>query len=167
MESSNSLVIKFDIFERLSRNINNADRDKNFASKVCWTTGFTQSPDAVLNFILARKEFDLILAGSILKADKFESEYRSTQAHLPFHMNINGLMIVVETTMDEKVLLNSATRISKDIKKFKNHDLPNPYYLVFVRKLPADYIFYSANDVLAYKVTVNDLLSLCYNSLGH
>lgn len=154
MEGTASLYIKYEIFERLNLDIHNVKRDKNFSSKFTWITGFRQNKEIVLDFVKTRKEFDLLLAGSILKADKFEADFNTTQILLPYNVIITGLMIVYEGTMDEKMLLPIVTRISKEIKKFQSHELPNPYYISFIRKLPLEYVFYSSKDMIAFRIDV-------------
>jgi hypothetical protein len=157
MEGTNNVYVKYEILERLSRDLHNPNRDKNCATKVFWSVGFKQDTNVILSFIKARKEFDLLLAGNILKADKFEPEYHSTKALLPYNMILNGLVVVCESTMDEKMLLLTATRLSKELKKFKNHDMPNPCYVTIIRKLPPEHVFYSQKDVMAFKLIDADI----------
>ena len=154
MESSNSLCIKSEILERLTKSLHAPHRDKNLSGKVFWSIGFSQDPNICLSFATTRKEFDLILAGSILKADKFESEYKATLPLLPFGMTITGLLVVIESVMDEKVLASTSARIAKELKKFTNSSLPNPYYLIFIRKLPAETVFFTTKDVVSYRIKV-------------
>ena len=153
-KNTSSVCIRYDILSNFNADIQDKNRDPNFASKIVWSIGFEKDPNTIVSFIKPRREFDLLLAGSILKADKFEAEYKNTSALLPYGLIINGLIIAAETVMEEKMLSSTSTRIDKSIKKFKNHNLPDTYFFTFVRKMPTDYYLWTGADVMTFKITV-------------
>lgn len=97
----------------------------------------------------------MLLAGSILKADKFEQEYKNTEALLPFGLVINGLFILAEATMEEKMLTSCVARIDKSIKKFESHNMKDVYHITFVRKMPADYHLWTNADIMTFRISVS------------
>jgi hypothetical protein len=147
-DPNQDFTIRYDLLERLVKNSEKLEADKTFSMNVYWSVGFSNSPNTVISFLKAFKEIDTIISGGILKADKFETEFRSTSNLLPYNLMINGLIISIDSTMDEHLFTPVCERIHKEMKVFYKTGFPTTYYLTFVKKINIETSSFGPKNVI-------------------